>query len=102
MAATCYPETQKLIQDELDSVVGRCRRELRFSIKASLPEPSLSTRLRRPRFPSADYGICGRVVPLEASNFGRLPASGDKGYRLGEHLVYAPPVFEGFVDIDGP
>ncbi|KAF9069856.1 cytochrome P450 [Rhodocollybia butyracea] len=37
MAATSYPETQKLIQDELDAVVGRGRPPL-FSDQDSLPQ----------------------------------------------------------------
>ncbi|KAE9402946.1 cytochrome P450 [Gymnopus androsaceus JB14] len=37
MAATCYPEAQKLIQDELDSVIGRGRPPT-FSDQDSLPQ----------------------------------------------------------------
>ncbi|KAJ3769963.1 cytochrome P450 [Lentinula raphanica] len=37
MAATCYPEAQKAIQDELDSVVGRGRPPV-FSDQDSLPQ----------------------------------------------------------------
>ncbi|KAJ3991791.1 cytochrome P450 [Lentinula boryana] len=37
MAATCYPEAQKAIQDELDSVIGRGRPPV-FSDQDSLPQ----------------------------------------------------------------
>jgi len=37
MAATCYPESQKLIQDELDSVIGRGRPPT-FSDQDTLPK----------------------------------------------------------------
>lgn len=60
MAAICHPEAQKRVQDELDSVVGRGRRESESTPHSFRVLPSAilcSPDILRPELAPADYGF---------------------------------------------